>query len=174
EYGFEHTTVARIGRAAHVSPSIIHHYFGGKDDLLEASMRYLLEQLRQTLVAHLNTSRDPRTRLDMIVAANFSDDQFSGEVLAAWMALWGQAQHHPALHRLYRVYAHRLRSNLRHALRPLLAAADLERATFGVAALIDGLWLNCSLSGEANGQLTRKVARNHIANLLGAVSTTPL
>lgn len=173
EYGFEHTTVARIGRAANVSPSIIHHYFGGKDDLLEASMRHLLEQLRQTLVARLATSNDPRTRVDMIVAANFSDDQFSGEILAAWMALWSQAQHHPALYRLYRVYARRLRSNLRHALRPLLDEADLERATFGVAALVDGLWLNCSLNGEANGQLAREVAQNHIANLLGPVSAAP-
>ncbi|HLQ86309.1 MAG TPA: transcriptional regulator BetI, partial [Salinisphaeraceae bacterium] len=113
EYGFERTTVVRIGRAAQVTPSIIHHYFGGKDELLAAAMRHLLEQLRRNLVARLATSRDARTRVDMIVAANFADEQFSGEVIAAWMAFWGQAQHHPALHRIYRVYAWRLRSNLR-------------------------------------------------------------
>lgn len=167
EYGFERTTVARIGKTAHVTPSIIHHYFGGKDDLLAATMRFLLEQLRRALVSRLRSTQDARRRVEMIVAANFSDDQFSGEVIAAWMAFWGQAQHHDALHRLYVVYARRLHSNLRHALRQLLPEADVERATFGVASLIDGLWLNCALSGAANGELAREVALNYITTLLG-------
>lgn len=167
DFGFEHTTIARIGRAANVTPSIVHHYFGGKDALLAASMRFLLEQLRQSVVRRLSTTRDPRTRVEMIVAANFSDEQFSSDVIGAWMAFWSQAQHHPALHRLYRVYARRLHSNLCHALRQLLDDASVERAAFGLASLIDGLWLNCALSGEVNGTLAREVACNYVANLLG-------
>lgn len=173
EYGFERTTIARIGKAANMTPSIIHHYFGGKDDLLEASMRFLLEQLRQRMVGRLATTSDPRTRVEIIVAANFSDDQFSGDVIAAWMALWSQAQHHPALHRLYLVYARRLHSNLRHALRQLLDDDAVERASFGLASLIDGLWLNCALSGEVNGQLAREVANNYVATLLGPAQIAP-
>lgn len=173
EYGFERTTVARIGKTANITPSIIHHYFGGKDDLLAASMRHLLEQLRRRVVAQLATSDDPRTRVEMIVTANFSDDQFSGDVIAAWMALWGQAQHHPALHRLYLIYARRLHSNLRHGLRQLLQDDAVERAAFGLASLIDGLWLNCALSGEANGQLAREVALNYVDNLLGPAASDP-
>lgn len=171
EFGFERTTVARIGKAANITPSIIHHYFGGKDALLAASMGYLLEQLRERVVAQLASTNDPRTRVEMIVSANFSDDQFSGDVIAAWMALWGQAQHHPALHRLYLIYARRLHSNLRHALRQLLDDEAVERAAFGLASLIDGLWLNCALSGEINGQLAREVANNYVATLLGPAQT---
>lgn len=173
EHGFERTTIARIGKAANMTPSIIHHYFGGKDDLLEASMRYLLEQLRQQLVERLHATDDPRARVEIIVAANFSDEQFSRDVVGAWMAFWGQAQHHPALHRLYRVYARRLHANLRHALRQLLPERDVERAAFGLASLIDGLWLNCALSGEANGQLAREVASNYVATLLGTAQSAP-
>src|SRR5699024_5331012 len=135
EYGFEHTTIARIGQMAHITQRITQHYRGGKDALLAASMRHLLEQLRQRVVAELATSNDPRTRVEMIVTANFSDDQFSGDVIADWMALWGQAQHHPTLHRLYLIYARRLHSNLRHALRQLLDDDAVERAAFGLASL---------------------------------------
>src|SRR5699024_4729389 len=162
EYGFARTTIARIGKTAGVTPSIIHHYFGGKDDLLEPTVRFLLEQLRQNVVRQLTQATNARQRVEAIIAANFADDQFNDEPLAAWMALWAQAQHHHGLHRLQQIYARRLQSNLRHALRQLVDENAVQRGAFGLAALVDGLWLNCSLNGEANGALARAVALNYI------------
>ena len=41
QVGMSRASVAVIGRAAGVSPGIISHYFGGKDGLLEATMRFI-------------------------------------------------------------------------------------------------------------------------------------
>lgn len=167
-HGFEHTTVARIGRMAGVSPGIINHYFGGKDELLEASMRHLLQQLKVEVVQRLASLSDPRKRVEAIIEANFSDDQFSPELIAAWLAFWAQTPYNRALHRLQQIYARRLRSNLRHALKRLLPASEVERATFGLAALIDGLWVNCALNGEVNGEYARAMGRDYIGYVLAA------
>ncbi len=170
-HGFERTTVARIGRLANVSPGIINHYFGGKDELLEATMRHLLRQLKAETVQRLKHSGNPRARLEAIVDANFADEQFSPELVSAWLAFWAQAPYNRALHRLQRIYARRLRSNLRHALKQLLPAAEVERAAYGLAALIDGLWVNCTLGGEVDGERARTVARDYVGYLLTATCT---
>ena len=45
EVGLADTTVMRIAKRAGVSAGIISHYFGGKDGLLEATMRQILGDL---------------------------------------------------------------------------------------------------------------------------------
>src|SRR5215217_3475684 len=65
-HGLADTTVATISREAGVSPGIIHHYFGGKDALLGATMRALLVELRAHVVAALREARSPRARIEAI------------------------------------------------------------------------------------------------------------
>jgi len=145
-YGYGDTTVARIGRAAGVSPGIIHHYFGGKGELLEATMRSLLRGLRRSVIKRLEHAHGPRARIEAIIDGNFAGEQFAPEAVTAWLAFWAQVPHAPRLARLQHVNAQRLRSNLRHAFRELLPAARVDRATSGLAAMLDGLWLRCALT----------------------------
>lgn len=166
EVGFEQTTVARIGRVAGVSPGIVHHYFGGKNELLEATMRELLEQFRTSVVRALADAHTPRARVEALVDANFADDQFLPTVVAAWLAFWAQAPHYPKLHRLQQINAQRLRSNLRHALRTLLPRGAVAPAADGLAAMIDGLYLNCALDGHGNGARARRIVRQFLECLL--------
>jgi len=46
EYGFHSATISLISKQAGLSSGIISHYFGGKQGLIEAAMRYLLEKLK--------------------------------------------------------------------------------------------------------------------------------
>lgn len=175
EVGFEQTTVSRIGRVAGVSPGIVHHYFGGKNELLEATMRELLEQFRTSVVRALANAKTPRARVEALIDANFADDQFLPTVVAAWLAFWAQAPHYPMLHRLEQINARRLRSNLRHALRPLLPPSAVASAADGLAAMIDGLYLNCALDGHVNGARARRIVRQFLDCVLssGATPTAP-
>lgn len=166
EVGFEHTTVSRIGKLAGVSPGIIHHYFGGKNELLAATMRELLEQFRHSVVRSLAHAHTPRARVEALIDANFADEQFLPTVVSAWLALWAQSPHHPRLYRLQRINARRLRSNLRHALSPLLPHRQVAIVADGIAAMIDGLYLNCALDGHANGARARRIVRRFLASLL--------
>lgn len=147
-FGFAETTIARISHAAGLSSGIIGHYFGGKNALLEATMRSLLRELQSVTILRLRQARSPTERVAAIVAANFAPEQFTPRVCAAWLAFYAQVPWSPELARLHRVYVRRLRSNLGHAFRQCLPPAAAERAAEGMSAMIDGIYVRAALVGE--------------------------
>lgn len=171
EYGLSDTTVARIAAKAGVSTGIIHHYFDGKDDLLFATMRHLLEDLRCDLLARYAVACTPRERLDAIIDACFGDLQFSPEVIAAWLGLYGNARHSAALQRIVTLYHRRLHSNLLAALMPLAGKRDAARIAEGTAAMIDGLWVRYALTGGTDDPgHPRRLTRNYLDAELALLS----
>ncbi|SEM68919.1 transcriptional regulator, TetR family [Loktanella fryxellensis] len=134
-------TVGRIAARAGVSSALAHHYFGGKDQILNAAMRQILRDYRVTVVAALSGATD---RAAAIVTASFAPTFFDPDTVSAWMTFYVQAQGNPQASHLLGIYQRRLRSNLTHALRGQLAdpaaAADL------LAALIDGLYIRQALA----------------------------
>ena len=172
EFGFADTTVSKIGKRANVSPGIVHHYFNDKDALLEAAMRSLLEKLRQAVAGRLRQTRTPYQRAEAVIDGNFATEQFGREAITAWLSFWTQALHNPALMRLRRLNVRRARSNLRHALRHLLPATEVEEAVTELIALIDGLWLYAALSeDEVDVQFLSRTAHGYLERLL--VNKTP-
>ncbi len=161
-YGYGEATVQRISRTAGVSSGIIHHYFGGKDELLEASMRALLAELRSEVVTRLSRAVTPRARLEAIVDGNFAPSQFDPAVIAAWLAFWSQARHQPGLARLQRINQRRLYSNLHHAFAQVVTPEAAVQASKGLAALIDGLWLSAALSGTRDTGEARAIAHRFL------------
>jgi TetR/AcrR family transcriptional repressor of bet genes len=157
-YGLADTTVQRISREAGVSSGIIHHYFGGKNELLEATMRRLLQRLRDDVVAALGTALSAEDRIIAVIDSNFAAGQFQAGVISAWLAFWAEAPHVPALRRLQRLYVRRLHSNLMYNLRDLMPPERAAQTARGLAALIDGLWLHAALDGSLDGAGAREIA----------------
>jgi TetR/AcrR family transcriptional regulator, transcriptional repressor of bet genes len=149
ERGSLDVTVSEIAGRAGVSSALAHHYFGGKEDLLAATMRHILRALGQDTIAALRGAEGARARLQAVVATNFSAVQFRPETIAAWLAFYVEAQRSEAMRRLLRVYARRLHSNLLSALRLLQSAPEAERTAEGIAAMIDGLYIRRALKEGA-------------------------
>lgn len=167
EHGFSEATVTRIAKAAGVSGGIIHHYFGGKNELLEGAMRSILADLHAEVSRRLEGVTDPRERLHALIAGNFCDSQFSAQAVAAWLAFWSQSPYVPALFRLQQINARRLRANLLHALRQLLPAERAEAATFMLMVLIDGLSLQAALKpGTITPEAAQRLMRTQLDALL--------
>lgn len=147
-YGLQGTTINTISKIAGVSTGIINHYFGGKQGLLDATVRYLLQELHVELMKELKKVQptDAMGRLNAIVAANFAQIQVSDKGSKTWLAFWSQAMHNPEFAKLQRVNERRLISNLKHSFRQLIPADRVEEAAQTTAALIDGLWLRRALS----------------------------
>lgn len=161
--GFANTTIARISRRAGLSSGIVAHYFQDKAGLLEATMRTLAEDLRRQVIDHLARARTPRERVLAVIDANFAPEQSAPEVVTAWLAFWAQVRQSPRLARIQRIYRRRLRSNLLHALRQMLPADRAETVATGLAALIDGLWLNSALVEDAiSAEQARAIARDYL------------
>lgn len=153
-HGFQGTTILTISREANMSAGIISHYFGSKQGLILATIRHLLEQLKQGLlhqIASCEQTLTPELRLQMIVDTNLSCFQQSTSVTRTWLCFWAQALHDPELARLQRVNSKRLQRNLLYSYKHVIA--DKEQAVIAAdmtAAMIDGFWLRSSLS-QGNG-----------------------
>ncbi len=149
ERGSLDVTVAQIARKAGVSAALAHHYFGGKDQLLLATMRHLLSELGSDLRLALQATDSPRARLSAIISVNFSASQFAHETIAAWLTFYAHAQQSLEMRRLLRVYARRLHSNLCFALEQLTSKQAAQHIAEGTGALIDGLYIRHALGADA-------------------------
>jgi betaine-aldehyde dehydrogenase len=160
EVGFSATTLALIGQRASVSPGLIAHYFDDKDGLLEATLRTLATRLRLGASARLRAARTPRERIEAVIEATLAPEECEPRTCSVWLAFWGEVIHSSRLKRIQHVYQQRMLSNLRHAMRRLVADKDAARLATALAAMIDGLWLRVTLSSpnEMDSRTARSMA----------------
>ncbi|WDE01815.1 transcriptional regulator BetI [Thalassomonas actiniarum] len=148
-HGLQNSTIITISKLAGMSSGIISHYFGGKQGLIEATIKHLLEQLKQALLEGTRDKNLTATeRLFKIVEANFTQLQRTASVYQTWLCFWAQAMHDPALARLQHINSARLYSNLRYSFAHLLPKEQATIAAKQTAAMIDGFWLRSALSVE--------------------------
>ncbi|MBA6392204.1 transcriptional regulator BetI [Colwellia sp. BRX10-3] len=149
KHGLQNTTIITISKIAGLSSGIISHYFGGKQGLIEATIRHLLEQLKLALLERISPQKLNATeRLNMIIEANFTSFQRSTPTIKTWLSFWAESMHDPKLKRLQNINSKRLYSNLLFSYRQLLAEDVAIVAAKKTAAMIDGLWLRCALSSS--------------------------
>ena len=155
-------TVSAIARRAGMSSGLAHHYFGGKDQIFLAAMEHILRSYGAAACKALKEAQTPVARLHGIVEAGFDGDNFQRAVVSAWMNFYALALSSPEANRLLTIYQTRLRSNLRHALRPLVQ--DPAAAADRIAAQIDGAYLHEGLqSGTPNGARATRAVQSQIA-----------
>jgi betaine-aldehyde dehydrogenase len=157
ELGYVGTTLAQIAARAGVSPGLVAHYFSDKDGLLEAAFRSLARRVGLQVRARLHAVHSPRGRIQAVIDANLSPEEFEQRTGTAWLAFWGQVLHVERLKRVQTVYQRRMLSNLRNALKKLLPPEQAHSLATMIAAMIDGIWLRAALSGwrEADSESAR-------------------
>ncbi len=162
EHGFANATIARIAQRAGVFPGIVHHYFADKDELLFATMRSLLAELRRDTVRRQRGARTPRERVNAVIDSSFGDGQFDEQVFSAWLALYGNARQSPRLQRILSLYHRRLQANLMFDLGKLMDRDRALKLAEGIGAMIDGLWLRYALAGKPDDPShPRAIARSY-------------
>ena len=157
-------TVGQIAKTAGMSTALAHHYFGGKNQIFLAAMRYILNEYGAQVRLHLSGATTSRARAEAIIIASFDQTCFAPATVSAWMTLYSAARTQPETARLLTIYQRRLHSNLVYNLRPLVgdrADAAAER----IAGLIDGLYLRQGLNQNDD---SGAVATGHVLALLQA------
>ncbi|MCF6455938.1 transcriptional regulator BetI [Pseudoalteromonas sp. MMG024] len=168
ELGLKATTINTISKHAGLSSGIISHYFGSKNGLIEATVRYLLTSLKSSLISKIDENISQQQRLMLIVEANFSVVQKQAHVTKTWLSFWAESMHDEQLHRLQAVNAKRLYSNLLYSFKTLLPYEQALQAATLSAAMIDGLWLRAVLTkaNEAEFSNAELLAKNYVNSLI--------
>lgn len=151
QHGYGVVTMAEIAREADASAASINYYFGSKEGLMEATMRHLLNKLRQAMIAGYAQAQTPQERLYAVMDANFADALFTVEQCSIWMQFWANAPYSQRLSRLHRINRARVRSHFLAELRELLPADQVEPARQALQSYMDGVWLQAA---QSDSQLT--------------------
>ncbi len=168
ELGLQATTINSISKRAGLSSGIISHYFGGKQGLIEATVRYLLNNLKYALLDKTSHNCSPLERLMFIVESNFAMVQQQSNATRTWLSFWAQSMHDEELHRLQRVNSKRLQSNLTVSFAAFMTRTQAQEAAELAAGMIDGLWLRAVLS-KADHQAfahSEALAKRYIQSLI--------
>ncbi|WP_155931762.1 transcriptional regulator BetI [Methylopila sp. 73B] len=177
DVGFKAASLGEIARRAGVSQGLFAHYFGDKDGLLEATLRFMAARLARATAARLRAARTPLERVLAVPESALAPEEFDPRTSAVWLAFWGQIMHSEPYRRVQSIYQQRMRANLRYGLRPLIAAERLEISVSFIAATIDGLWLQSHSTGlcRSDGSEARSIVRDLVTLLIareGAASQT--
>lgn len=149
QYGFADLTIAQIAEDADVSTGNIHYYFGGKDALLEATMRHIMSLLNTAYQRRLVGLEDSVDRIHAVVQSNFDETVLTSETCRVWIQFWAFAPYNPSLARLQNLNRSRVRSNIISPLRNLLPPQNIESTASAIQAYMDGIWVQTAQNNKA-------------------------
>jgi AcrR family transcriptional regulator len=152
QYGHEGVSVRRISAAAGVSIGLINHHFPSKSGLVAVAYETLALTLQGSIRRQAeNMAASPRERLHGFFRASFAPELLDPQLFNVWLVFWSMVAHSPemrAVHdRTYRQYRSILESLLGELAKSGAAPHfKLRPAAIALSALLDGLWVELSLS----------------------------
>jgi len=150
--GISGLTLGEVAAEAGLAQGIVNLHFQSKDNLLNETLRSLADQYETTVAEALaGAGPEPADRLAAVVAADFSPAVCNRRSLAVWFAFYGEAKSRPTYRRICRARDAANERRLTAVVEELLAqggGAGMDARTIAdsLAALTDGLWLNCLMS----------------------------
>lgn len=161
--GLDHATVREIALQAGVTPGLIRHYFAGKDELVIAAYRHHVETMRDASEQAIDAGGpNPVARLAAFIAANLSPPILDLVNLSLWAAFINTVRTDPAMAAVHAEGYQSYRSEAEHLVECVCASlgrrpspATVRHLGIAINAVIDGLWLEGSLSASdfADGEL---------------------
>lgn len=151
-YGHDGMSIRRISAQAGVSAGLINHHFPSITTLVAAAYETLATSLLQAIRRHAqNAALTPRQRLRRFFGASFAPDQIDPDLFYIWLVFWSRVRHdaemravHDRTYGAYRAVLEHLLSQLHTGTPPF----RLQDAALALGALLDGLWLEASLSPD--------------------------
>ncbi|MDB6097898.1 MAG: TetR/AcrR family transcriptional regulator, transcriptional repressor of bet s [Gammaproteobacteria bacterium] len=154
KFGHEGISVRRISAAAGVSIGLINHHFPNKSGLIAETYENLALSLQDSLRSSAqNRKASPRTRLSDFFRASFAPELLDPQLFNVWVVFWSMVAHSPEIRAVHdRTYG-KYRSILEALLGELAKSGaapqlKLRAAAIALTALLDGLWVELSLSSE--------------------------
>jgi TetR/AcrR family transcriptional regulator, transcriptional repressor of bet genes len=152
QYGHEGVSVRRISAAAGVSIGLINHHFPSKAGLIAETYETLAVSLLDSIRSQAeNMALSPRDRLSNFFRASFTPELLDPQLFNVWLVFWSMVAHSTEIHAVhFRTYG-KYRAVLESLLGQLVdsgAAAPfkLRPAAIALSALLDGFWVELSLS----------------------------
>jgi TetR/AcrR family transcriptional regulator, fatty acid metabolism regulator protein len=176
--GIERTTLQDIAHAAGVSKALAVYYFKTKENLLLATIRWVLARVAERMTGVVVSVEAPEQKVQAMVDAIFVDPRRNRDFYLAYTALIGEAARNERFNELNVTFRSIVNTAYADLIRSgegtVFVVDDVEEAAMGVRALIDGLflqWLEESDWSALHGRYKAMTARA-ILRYLGAAEAT--
>jgi TetR/AcrR family transcriptional regulator, transcriptional repressor of bet genes len=154
QFGHEGVSVRRISAAAGVSIGLINHHFPSKSGLVAVAYETLALTLQGSIRHQAeNAAASPRERLHGFFRASFAPELLDPQLFNVWLVFWSMVAHSPEIRAVHDRTYDQYRSILESLLGELSKSGaapqfKLRPAAIALSALLDGLWVELSLSPE--------------------------
>ncbi|MGW7412078.1 TetR family transcriptional regulator C-terminal domain-containing protein [Streptomyces sp. NPDC054863] len=145
EHGFHAVRVADIAEACATSTAAIHYHFPGRGDLLEAAVRWCMDEDTARRAARTAEVTDAAEELRRLIEDQTPCGEQQRRQWRVWLDLWAEAARSTAVGRLHVEYYRQWRDTVADVVRrgvaqgAFRAGTDPEVAALTLTALIDGL-----------------------------------
>jgi AcrR family transcriptional regulator len=147
-HGYAKLTLNHVASLAGLSPGIVNFHFRSKEQLLAATLEYLVEEYEAFWTQALAKAGDSAAaKVDAMIEADFDPQVNSLEKVAVWYAFWAEAQANPS----YRERVSRLEARYFEDSRDLFqrlieeggyAGISPDAVAYGLNAMMDGFWFD--------------------------------
>jgi TetR/AcrR family transcriptional repressor of bet genes len=154
KYGHDGASVRRISAAAGVSIGLINHHFPSSAGLIAETYETLARTLTEELRAQVdNTQAKPRDRLSIFFRASFAPELLDPQLFNVWVVFWSMVAHSPEIRAVHDKTYGQYRAILEKLLAQLVDSGaapplKLRPAAIALSAVLDGLWVELSLSAD--------------------------
>lgn len=170
--GHAGVSVRRIAVEAGVSAGLVNHHFEGIEALVAAAYETVSSDVMERILAQVEPVVGARARLSAFIEASFSPAVLDPALLRVWVVFWSMLPHGDLLKaiqkRTWVDYRRTLETELAGCV-PTGRRIDTERVALGLAALMDGLWLQwCLDPGCYAAETGIALAERHVDDALAA------
>ena len=151
-FGHEGVSVRRISAAAGVSIGLINHHFPSKSGLIAETYETLALSLLDSIRHQAeNKSVAPRQRLSNFFRASFAPEILDPQLFTVWLVFWSMVAHSAEIRAVHFSTYAKYRAVLESLLGQLVDSGasppfKLRPAAIALSALLDGFWVELSLS----------------------------
>ncbi|NUV70911.1 MULTISPECIES: TetR/AcrR family transcriptional regulator [unclassified Streptomyces] len=156
ERGFHAVRVADIAAACHTSTAAIHYHFPGRDELLEAAVRWCMDEDTRRRADATAGTRHAGDELRLLIELQTPRTEQQRRQWCVWLDLWAEAARSTTVGRLHGEYYRQWRGTVADVIRRgveqgVFRPVDADGAALALTALIDGL-ASQALATEPDGR----------------------
>jgi len=162
--GLHAVKISEIAAEAGVSTAAVYHYFSGKRELFEETLRYSVKLAFDRQVASLHLVSGPRERLEHLIGLQMPARQAGVQEFAIWLQAWSevavgegyQQNQADAYQRWYRTVHDVLREGQEAG---VFVDEPLEDLTTQLTSLVDGLGIKVLVRTLSSEEMRQQVSR---------------
>ncbi|MFJ9111309.1 TetR family transcriptional regulator C-terminal domain-containing protein [Streptomyces sp. NPDC102283] len=144
ERGFHAVRVADIAAACHTSTAAIHYHFPGRDELLEAAVRWCMDEDTRRRAEATAGTRHAGEELRLLIELQTPRTEQQRRQWCVWLDLWAEAARSTTVGRLHVEYYRQWRGTVADVIRRgveqgVFRPVDADGTALALTALIDGL-----------------------------------